>query len=66
MRLILLRVLWELDDETPLALAPQLPAPGCHLTPHGGINLFLAKQRFKQPVFSVFRATLPFLMTPRH
>ena len=26
-----------------------------------GINLFLASQRFKQPVLAVFRATLPFL-----
>ena len=32
-----------------------------YLTPPVGINLFLASQRFKQPVFAVFRATLPFL-----
>ncbi|HMA11208.1 MAG TPA: TRAP transporter large permease subunit, partial [Steroidobacteraceae bacterium] len=32
-----------------------------YLTPPVGINLFLASQRFKQPVLAVFRATLPFL-----
>src|SRR4030067_489321 len=32
-----------------------------YLTPPGGINLFLASQRFRQPVFAVFRAALPFL-----
>lgn len=32
-----------------------------YLTPPVGINLFLASQRFKKPVFAVFRATLPFL-----
>jgi tripartite ATP-independent transporter DctM subunit len=32
-----------------------------YLTPPVGINLFLASQRFKQPVLTVFRATLPFL-----
>ena len=32
-----------------------------YLTPPVGINLFLASQRFKKPVFEVFRATLPFL-----
>jgi C4-dicarboxylate transporter DctM subunit len=33
-----------------------------YLTPPVGINLFLASQRFKKPVFEVFRATLPFLV----
>lgn len=33
-----------------------------YLTPPVGINLFLASQRFKKPVFAVFRATLPFLV----
>jgi tripartite ATP-independent transporter DctM subunit len=33
-----------------------------YLTPPVGINLFLASQRFKQPILSVFRATLPFLV----
>jgi tripartite ATP-independent transporter DctM subunit len=33
-----------------------------YLTPPVGINLFLASQRFKQPVHAVFRATLPFLV----
>ena len=32
-----------------------------YLTPPVGINLYLASQRFKQPVLTVFRATLPFL-----
>ncbi|MBZ0068588.1 MAG: TRAP transporter large permease subunit [Thiobacillus sp.] len=32
-----------------------------YLTPPVGINLYLASQRFKQPVLAVFRATLPFL-----
>jgi C4-dicarboxylate transporter DctM subunit len=32
-----------------------------YLTPPVGINLFLASQRFKKPVFDVFRATFPFL-----
>jgi C4-dicarboxylate transporter DctM subunit len=32
-----------------------------YLTPPVGINLFLASQRFKTPVFDVFRATFPFL-----
>lgn len=32
-----------------------------YLTPPVGINLFLASQRFQQPVFAVFRAALPFL-----
>ncbi len=32
-----------------------------YLTPPVGINLFLASQRFKQPVLAVFRAALPFL-----
>ena len=30
-------------------------------TPPVGINLFIASQRFKRPVLSLFRATLPFL-----
>lgn len=30
-------------------------------TPPVGINLFLASQRFKEPIFALFRATLPFL-----
>lgn len=33
-----------------------------YLTPPVGVNLFLASQRFAQPVFTVFRATLPFLL----
>jgi tripartite ATP-independent transporter DctM subunit len=33
-----------------------------YLTPPVGINLFLASQRFKKPVFAVFRATLPFVV----
>ncbi|WP_324780323.1 TRAP transporter large permease [Thiobacillus sedimenti] len=33
-----------------------------YLTPPVGINLFLASQRFKQPVLAVFGATLPFLL----
>lgn len=33
-----------------------------YLTPPVGINLFLASQRFKQPVLAVFRATVPFLL----
>lgn len=32
-----------------------------YLTPPVGINLYLASQRFKQPVLAVFSATLPFL-----
>lgn len=31
-------------------------------TPPVGINLFLASQRFKEPIFALFRATLPFLL----
>lgn len=31
-------------------------------TPPVGINLFIASQRFRQPVLSLFRATLPFLL----
>jgi len=30
-------------------------------TPPVGINLFIASQRFKRPVLSLFRAALPFL-----
>jgi len=33
-----------------------------YIHPPIGINLFLASQRFKKPVFEVFRATLPFLV----
>jgi tripartite ATP-independent transporter DctM subunit len=33
-----------------------------YIHPPIGINLFLASQRFKKPVFEVFRATLPFLI----
>lgn len=33
-----------------------------YLTPPVGINLYLASQRFKKPVFAVFRATFPFLV----
>ncbi len=33
-----------------------------YLTPPVGINLFLASQRFKEPMLSLFRASLPFLM----
>ena len=32
-----------------------------YLTPPVGINLFLASQRFKAPMLSLFRASLPFL-----
>ena len=32
-----------------------------YLTPPVGINLFLSCQRFKVPLLSVFRSTLPFL-----
>jgi len=32
-----------------------------YIHPPIGINLFLASQRFRQPVFTVFRAVLPFL-----
>ena len=31
-------------------------------TPPVGINLFIASQRFKQPVLTLFRSTLPFLL----
>ena len=33
-----------------------------YLTPPVGINLFLASQRFKEPMLSLFRAALPFLL----
>ncbi|MCP3849058.1 MAG: TRAP transporter large permease [Gammaproteobacteria bacterium] len=33
-----------------------------YMTPPVGINLFIASQRFKQPILKLFRATLPFLM----
>ena len=33
-----------------------------YLTPPVGINLFLSSQRFNQPILTVFRATLPFLV----
>ncbi|TCV82339.1 TRAP transporter large permease [Sulfurirhabdus autotrophica] len=32
-----------------------------YMTPPVGINLFLASQRFKEPMLSLFRASLPFL-----
>ncbi|MCW8830487.1 MAG: TRAP transporter large permease subunit, partial [Gammaproteobacteria bacterium] len=31
-------------------------------TPPVGINLFIASERFKQPVVKLFKATLPFLL----
>lgn len=33
-----------------------------YLTPPVGINLFLASQRFREPILTLFRATLPFLL----
>ncbi len=33
-----------------------------YLTPPVGINLFLASQRFREPMLSLFRASLPFLL----
>ena len=33
-----------------------------YLTPPVGINLFLANQRFREPMLSLFRASLPFLL----
>lgn len=33
-----------------------------YLTPPVGINLFLASQRFKEPMLSLFRVSLPFLL----
>ncbi len=33
-----------------------------YMTPPVGINLFIASQRFKQPILKLFRATLPFLI----
>lgn len=33
-----------------------------YLTPPVGINLFIASQRFRQPVLRLFRTTLPFLV----
>ncbi len=33
-----------------------------YLTPPVGINLFLASQRFKEPILTLFRASLPFLL----
>jgi len=33
-----------------------------YMTPPVGINLFIASQRFKQPILKLFRATLPFLL----
>lgn len=33
-----------------------------YLTPPVGINLFLASQRFREPMLNLFRAALPFLM----
>jgi len=34
-----------------------------YLTPPVGINLFIASQRFGKPILTLFRATLPFLVT---
>lgn len=33
-----------------------------YLTPPVGINLFLASQRFREPILTLFRAALPFLL----
>jgi len=33
-----------------------------YLTPPVGINLFLASQRFREPMLNLFRASLPFLL----
>ncbi len=33
-----------------------------YMTPPVGINLFIASQRFKQPILKLFRSTFPFLM----
>ena len=33
-----------------------------YMTPPVGINLFIASQRFKQPILKLFRATFPFLL----
>jgi C4-dicarboxylate transporter DctM subunit len=33
-----------------------------YLTPPVGINLFLASQRFREPVLNLFRPSLPFLL----
>jgi tripartite ATP-independent transporter DctM subunit len=33
-----------------------------YLTPPVGINLFLASQRFREPILNLFRAALPFLL----
>jgi len=33
-----------------------------YLTPPVGINLFLASQRFREPILSLFSAALPFLL----
>ena len=33
-----------------------------YLTPPVGINLFLASQRFREPMLRLFRASLPFLV----
>ena len=35
-----------------------------YMTPPVGINLFLASQRFREPMLSLFRAALPFLAVP--
>ena len=34
---------------------------GC-LTPPVGLNLFIASYRFRQPIMTVYAATLPFLL----
>ena len=33
-----------------------------YMTPPVGINLFIASQRFKQPILKLFRSTFPFLL----
>ena len=33
-----------------------------YMTPPVGINLFIASQRFGQPILKLFRATFPFLL----
>ena len=33
-----------------------------YMTPPVGINLFIASQRFKQPIIKLFRSTFPFLI----
>ena len=33
-----------------------------YLTPPIGLNLFIASYRFEQPILTLYRATLPFLL----